>query len=154
MPEALATRPAPKTDDYVIDGWDSRAVKPGLSKGALRRARLIAEGLFSEEGPVPKDRLDWLETDLGDFFGHVSRRARLIFWATCAAVYYLAPLTAGRFRTLGSLEWHERVHAIEAFEKTPLSLALLGCKAILSIVYFEHPDAAAEIGWDQECMKP
>jgi hypothetical protein len=24
---------------------------------------------------------------------------------------------------------------------------------MLCIVYFEHPDAAAEIGWDQECAR-
>lgn len=142
-------------DPYVVDGWDSRAPRPGLSAAARRRARLVAEALFAgPDGPPPRERLDWLEHDLGDFFGHVGRRARLIFWACTTAVYLVAPLLVGRLRTLGGLTVDERVHAIERLERTPLSIALLGAKAILSLVYFEHPDAAREIGWDQECRLP
>ena len=46
------------------------------------------------------------------------------------------------------------MRALQTIEETPLSLALLGAKAILCIVYFEHPDAAREIGWDQACLRP
>ncbi|MCZ7678966.1 MAG: hypothetical protein M5U28_09520 [Sandaracinaceae bacterium] len=60
----------------------------------------------------------------------------------------LAPAAALAARARGS---RARVERLEA---TPLSLPLLGAKAILSIVYYEHPDAAREIGWDQECMGP
>ena len=143
-------------DPYVIAGWDSRATRPGLPPRSLRAARIVAEALFSREGgPPPSDRLDWLERDLSDFFGHVSLRARLLFRACVATLYWLAPLTSGRFRTMGGLESvEERVKAIEAIERTPLSLTLLGAKAILCIVWFEHPDSAREIGWDQRCRLP
>lgn len=138
---------------YVIVGWDSRAARPGLSRRSLRAARVVAETLFSsEEGPPPAARLDWMEHDLGDFFGHVTLRARLLFRACVATVYWLSPLLIGRAPTLARLDLEDRVRALHRLERTPLALALLAAKAILAIVYFEHPDAAEEIGWDQRCL--
>lgn len=155
MREATAIEEARSSDPYVVEGWDSRAPRPGLSRLTLRRARLVAEALYSDEGgPPPAARLDWLETDLGDFFGHVSRRARFIFWICLSSLYFLGPLLIGRLGPLGRLSVPDRVRAIERVERTPLSIALLGAKAILSLVYFEHPDAARDIGWDQECKLP
>ena len=154
MEESLAEEPS-TSDPYVIDGWDSRAPVSGLSDAALRRARIVAEALFSTEaGPPPAARLDWMERDLADFFGNVSVRARLVFRLCVAVVYFLAPLLNGRLRTMGSLDVEERVRALHRIEATPLSIAYLGCKVILCMVYFEHPDAAAEIGWDQRCLTP
>ena len=142
-------------DPYVVRGWDTRAPRPGLPPRSLRAARAIAEALFArEDGPPPADRLDWLVADLGDFFGHVTLRARLLFRACAATVFWLAPLLIGRLGPLSRLSIDDRVRALERMEKTPLSLALLGAKAMLSIVYFEHEDAAAEIGWDQRCLVP
>jgi hypothetical protein len=37
-------------------------------------------------------------------------------------------------------------------ERTFLGPLLLALKTILCILYYEHPDAAAEIGFDGECM--
>ena len=151
----LSDRPESDHDPYVIAGYDTRAHSPGLPPRTLRSARHLAEALFSTpEGPPPAERLDWLERDLGDFFGHVSLRARVLFRACIFAVSIFAPLLVARLPTLSRLSVEERVRAVHAFERTPLSLALLAAKAILSLVYFEHPDAAAEIGWDQRCMGP
>jgi hypothetical protein len=142
-------------DPYVIAGWDARAPRAGLPPRSLRAARLVSEALFCrEDGPPPAERLDWLERDLADFFGHVTLRARLLFRACIATVFWLAPLLLGRLPTLARLSVAERVEALERLERTPLSLALLGAKAILCIVYYEHPDASAEIGWDQRCRGP
>ncbi|MFK7989398.1 MAG: hypothetical protein AB8I08_25505 [Sandaracinaceae bacterium] len=142
-------------DPYVIDGFDTRAHAPGLSKGALRSARVLAEGLFStDEGPPPLARLDWMEQDLADFFGHTSRRAGWLFRACLVAVTVFAPLLIGRMPGLSRLSVEERVEALERMEQTPLSLALLAAKAILSLVYYEHPDASRAIGWDASCLGP
>lgn len=154
-PNASLPVVAEPRDPYVIDGWDSRASRPGLPPRVLRAARAVAEALFAtEEGPPPGDRLDYLERDLADFFGHVTLRARLLFRACLATVFWLAPLLISRLPPLSRLAPEERVRALERLEATPLSLPLLGAKAILCIVYYEHPDAAREIGWDQECMGP
>lgn len=146
---------SPVSDPYAIAGWNSRAERPGLPPRTLRAARVVSEALFRrDEGPPPAPRLDWLERDLSDFFGHVTLRARLLFRACLATVYWIAPLLLGRLPTLASLPVEARVEAIERLERTPLSLALLGAKAILCIVYYEHQDAADEIGWDQQCREP
>lgn len=137
-------------DPNVVAGWDGRAPRPGLPARSLRAARAIAEALFARaDGPPPADRLDWTVADLGDFFGHVTLRARLLFRACIATLFWIAPLLVFRVPPLSRLSVPERVRALERVEKSPLSLALLGAKAPLCIVYFEHPDAAREIGWDQ-----
>jgi len=150
--ERAPTRPlGPRTES--VD-WDHAAHAPGLPPRTLEAARVVAEALFSrEDGPPPEARLRWMQADLADFFAHVTLRARLLFRACLATVYLLAPLCVGRLPTMRRLTVDERVAALHALERTPLALALFGCKAILCIVYFEHPDAAAEIGWDQECLE-
>ena len=104
MEEALAVRDPEAPDAYLIDGWDSRAPRPGLSRTVLRRARVIAEALFAtHEGPPPPDRLAWMERDLADFFGHLGLRARLVFRVCVATLYFVAPLSIGRPRTMAGL---------------------------------------------------
>lgn len=141
-------------DPYDIVGWDSRAPASGLPPGATRRARHVAEALFStDEGPPPPARLDWLEQDLGDFFGNANWRAAFIFRACVFFVTWLAPILFARLPPIGRLTIEDRVGAIERFERIPGAvLTVLGVKAILSLIYYEHPDAAREIGWDRECM--
>lgn len=151
----LRDEPEAEADPYVVAGWDSRARRRGLPPRTLRAARSVAEALFTQpSGPPPAERLDWVERDLDDFFGHVSLRARLLFRACVATILWFAPLLVGRMPTLARLSVEERIEALERLERTPLSLPLLAAKAILSIVYYEHPDAARDIGWDQRCMGP
>jgi hypothetical protein len=37
-------------------------------------------------------------------------------------------------------------------ERSALGLAVFGAKAILCIVYYEHPDAAGAVGFDASCL--
>ncbi len=46
----------------------------------------------------------------------------------------------------------DRVHAIEKFEQTPLGLAVLGAKATLCFIWYEHPDVMREVRIDTECL--
>ena len=68
------------------------------------------------------------------------------------AVTWLSPLLALRPPPLGLWSLPVRTRALERLERTPLSLALLAVKAMLSIPYYEHPDVAAEIGFDGACL--
>ncbi|MCB9596985.1 MAG: hypothetical protein H6719_29955 [Sandaracinaceae bacterium] len=149
----IAPSRAAADDPYLIAGWDSRAPSPGLSPRSSRRVREMAEGLFStDEGPPPRERIDWLVHDLEDFFGNANWRAATIFLSCLFAVTWLAPLLLARLPPIGRLAVPDRVEAIERFERLPVAvLAVLGVKAILSLVYYEHPDAAREIRWDQRC---
>lgn len=129
--------------------------KDGLSIRSKRDARAFAEAFFSRDGePVDGARLDDFVAELSDFFGNVRGRARLLFLACLATATWAAPLLVGRpFARLGALSIAERIEALERLERVPVAqLALFAAKAVTSIVYYEHPDVAEEIRWDQRCM--
>lgn len=156
LPVVEDTTPDESDDPYDILGWDARApaASATLPASALKRARHVAEALFTtEDGPPPPDRVDWVERDLKDFFGNANWRGAFIFRACIFAITWLAPILIARLPPIGRLAVSDRVHAIERFESVPGAvLTVLGAKAILSLIYYEHPDAAEEIGWDQECL--
>ncbi len=121
-----------------------------ISQGALRA---FAEALFSrEDGPPPEGRLDWLCADFEDFLTQAGVRAQTIINGSLMAVTWMAPLTIKRLPPLGRLTLADRCQALEAMEETPLGLAVLALKALLSIIYYEHPDSMAEIGVDKTCL--
>jgi hypothetical protein len=144
-----------EVDPYVVRGMNLRAERPGFSRRGRRNVRAFGEALFSSDGDAPpRDRMDWFEADIDDFFGHAGVRSRLLFGACLFTATWIAPLLIGRpFTRLGALPVPARIEALEAMERAPLvSLALFALKAIASFVYYEHPDAAREIGWDQRCL--
>lgn len=130
-----------------------RPRREGLSDSRKRDAIALAEALWSRDGITapPHDRLRSFAEDLSDFVGHLNLRARLLFLACLATITWLSPIFVGRMPTLGRLALFDRVRAIRALETTPASLALFATKAIVSLVWFEQPGAAQEIGWDQRC---
>lgn len=132
---------------------------PTLSEGTRRHVRAFAEALFSRDvdeagSPVapPEARMAWFITDIDDFVAHLNLRARWLFHLCIYAVSLLAPLLSGRFGTLAGLPLPARIAALEAFEQTPAALALFAARAIVSLVYYEHPDAAREIHWDRQSL--
>ena len=143
--DTVAGRPA------VFRPW---AAPARVSPRALRAARHFAEAFFAtSEGPPPAERLDWMERELDDFLGRAGGRGRGTFRLALFAITWGAPLFVGRLGPLGRLAIADRVHALETFESIPgLGLALFLVRAIVSIVYYEHPDAARDIGWDQACL--
>jgi len=124
-----------------------------LSESARHDVRAFAEALFARtrEAPPPAERMSWFIADLDDFVAHLNLRARLLFLLCLFAVTW-APLLSGRFRRLRVLSVVERIEVLEALERSPAALALFGARAIASLVYYEHPDAAAEIGWDRKSL--
>ncbi|WP_169791346.1 hypothetical protein [Sandaracinus amylolyticus] len=132
------------------------AERPGLSARDRDNARALAEALWTRDGTSapPSERLTWFVDDLGDFIGHLNTRARLLFLACLTTITWAGPLLIGRLGRLRSLSIADRVRAVHAVEKNPVaSLALFAAKAIVSIVWYEHPDNAREIGWDQRCKR-
>lgn len=140
------------TDPYVIRGYDVRADSPGLSDAERVDLRAFAEAFFSVDGtPPPRERLDWFVDDVDDFVGHLTPRARFMWKAVFGPVTRASPLLVGHVGRLGELPLDRRIEALERFERSPAGLAIFAVKAITSLVYYEHPDAAAEIGWDKQC---
>lgn len=116
------------------------------SPATLFRARAIAEALFARGGaPPPAERMTFVVCELEDFLARAGTRSRCMLTFSLWAVATLAPLVAGRFARFTSLPVAERVAALEALEAR-LPEPLLAVKALLCLVYYEHPDAAREVG--------
>jgi hypothetical protein len=67
------------------------------------------------------------------------------------AVSLLAPLVILRFVSLARLPVPERARALGRLEDT-FGAPVLAVKAMLSVLYYEHPDAARFVGFDGDCM--
>lgn len=108
-------------------------------------SRAVAEALFSADGEhVDKERLDWLQDDFADFFAHAHGNARLILRASLFALMWVAPLFVFRPIPLTSLSLRRRALALERFEGSFLAPAALAVKAMLCLLWFEHPRTRAE----------
>ncbi len=124
-----------------------------LSAPLRAATRAFAEALFSDgASPPPADRLDWMLDEVSDFLAHSGPQARAVFQASILGITSTAPLSIGKVPPLARLSLADRVRAVERFEASPLGLAVLGAKAICSLAYYEHPDAAAAIGADGGCL--
>jgi hypothetical protein len=126
------------------------------TRAVLRDAWLVAEALFTTtEGPPPPARLGWLCAELADFLGRIGPRARWTFRLALWFVAWSAPLALGRLPPLARLSQADRFRALERMERGGMAqtAAILAVKAVLCILYYEHPDAAAEIDFDGCCME-
>jgi hypothetical protein len=123
-------------------------VRP-LPARTARAASRIAEALFHDgERPPPAERLAWMEADLADHVGRAGPRAVLVFRLLVFVTSWVAPLFTGALPPLARLPVERRVEVLARVERSPFSLAFLAVKALLCIVYYEHPDAAREMGFD------
>lgn len=146
---ALSHLPAP-TRIEVPDRVTGRA---GLSPRQLATARAVAEALFTTDAGAPEPaRLDWLCEDLNDFVAQAGDRARLAFALCLLGIAILAPLLILRLPPFRALSRERRAEALERLERSPFALAVFGAKAMLCIVWYEHPASRAEIGHDGLCM--
>lgn len=120
--------------------------------------RAFVEAVFARSGeggalsPPPEARVAWVCSEIDDFLARVTVRSRLVVLLSLFAVSVLAPLFVRRLGSLASLGLAERVDALSRLEESSLSPALLAVKALASVHYYEHPDAAREVGFDGACM--
>ena len=120
----------------------------------MRALVAIAEAVFSRNGrPPAAERLSWIEREMEDFLARAGFRSRLMFSSMVWHTTVLAPLLSGRFALLYTLPLPERVQAVARLERR-FSEPLLAVKALLCLVYYEHPDAALEVGFDGQCLVP
>ncbi|MEZ4409470.1 MAG: hypothetical protein R3A52_23815 [Polyangiales bacterium] len=65
----------------------------------------------------------------------------------------LSPWMVGRPGGFTTMPVALRREAVERLERSPLGLAVFGAKAMLCIVWYEHPENAAFIGADGLCLR-
>ncbi len=121
--------------------------------GTLRATTFaVAEALFTGDTPPPRDRIDWLVDETEAHLALCGVRARWVFRGSLRAVSAVAPPMSGTRPPFRDLPLATRVHALERMERSPLGLAVFAIKAILCILYFEHPDVAASVRADGTCL--
>lgn len=142
----------PQAPPHWVDHGAAQA-SPLIVRGWLKQAASVAEVIFSsDDGPPPPDRVRWLCAQLDDFMARAGSRSRLVFRSALFVIGWLAPLLALRPLPFRMLSERRRILALERLERSPLAPAMFAVKALLCILYYEHPDAAREIGFDGQCL--
>jgi len=136
--------------------WVSHQVGDKSPIPATRRSRalvVIASALFTTtDGPPPTTRLHRLAAEFDDFLVSAGTRARILLRVSAALATWLGPLLVRRLPPLSRLKKAERINALDALESSAIGTPLFALKAILSLLYYEHPDAADEVGFDGRAL--
>jgi hypothetical protein len=120
----------------------------------VRAAVAIGSAIFGRDGAgPPPERLAYLGAEVEDFLSRCGPRARTMLTLMVWLVALAAPLCIGRLGSLAALSQRDRVRALDRLERR-FGEPLFAIKAVLCLIYYEHPDAAREIGFDGECLLP
>ena len=115
--------------------------------------RAVAEAMFSQDGEVGATRLD---AHLDEVDAYVSAASKPVRFGLRVALFIvsIAPvLLFFRLRTIHGLTVDERVHVLSRLERssiTNLSLAFIGWRTILTMVFYEDPAELASMGYTAE----
>ena len=114
----------------------------------------IGSAIFARgnAGPPP-ERLEYLGREVDDFLARCGPRARTMLTFMVWLVALAAPLCIGKLGSLAKLSQVDRIRALDRLERR-FGEPLFAIKAVLCLIYYEHPDAAREIGFDGECLLP
>jgi len=133
---------------YWVD-VDAAQHSPAPTRAWQKQLHAIAGALFSEDGSAPPaERLNWCVTQIADILEKVGGRGAFAYRFALFVMGYFSPLLLFRFRSFASLPQADRVRTLERVEQSALKTLLFALKALLCIVYFEHPDAAEATGFD------
>lgn len=119
-----------------------------LPERSFRVLRELARTLFDTGAGVPEPRLDWVVAELRDMLAYTGALARFGLRMAVAFLQFAPILLFGRLRRFTSLRTAERTRMMRWLEEGPFAIAFVPVKLYLCMVYFEHPDAARETGWD------
>lgn len=120
-----------------------------------RAIRSVAEALFYRSGPVPNERIDFIEREMLSMLRSAGPRARTLFVLCLFGLITLAPLWVLRLPPLARLPLKTRIRALNRLEDSPIGAPLvLAVKAALCILYYEQPAAASELGVVPSCLRP
>ena len=122
---------------------------------ARRAIRAVAEAMFTDQtAPVDegaKARFEWLVLDADAMISNGSRQLRLGMRCTIVLLELLPLFVVGQLSRCSALPLSTRVRYLQRLEAGPITqLALLVVlwKSLLTILYFEHPEAAPQLGHD------
>lgn len=125
-------------------GYDA-TVLPGPTEAA---ARALCQCIFDRGHGIPPDRMSFALVDVDDFTRRAGPKTRFAFLASLLLLQWIWPLAFGFFGRFSALPISRRLDLLEKIEATALAPMLVLPKAMLCLVFFEHPDALKEIGYD------
>ena len=119
--------------------------RPG--RRTMRTVRAVGEALFSDGKVAPAaGPLDWACDEYGDLMSRATAKGRLIFLLATVVVSVFAPIGVRRLPGLHRLDLATRVRALSRFEEGRLGFALVAIRALLCLVYYEHPEVGRSVG--------
>jgi hypothetical protein len=120
-----------------------------------RVLRALAEAFFTDPDD-PSDRglekrFSWLVDDVDDFLSQASPALRYGSRIALMLVDLLPLFFIGRFARSTSLPLEERERYLAKLEATSfprVSVLVVMFKTLMTVLYFEHPEAAPHLGYD------
>lgn len=128
------------------------------ARTTLRRSdrivvRAIAEAMFSQDGEVTEARLDAHVADVDDYVSAASKPIGVGLRIALFVVRIAPILMLMNLRTLERLTVDERVAVLTALERSRLahlSLAFIGWRTVMTLVFYEDPIELLSIGYAGE----
>ena len=118
--------------------------------------RAIAEAMFSQDGEVERARLDAHIDEVDSFVSAASKPIRVGLRLALFVVRIAPLLFLFRMRMIESLPLDERVAVLSRLERSRianLSLAFIGWRTVMTMIFYEHPVELAAIGYTSEERK-
>ena len=145
-PELFPHRVDPKSRD-----WERTTFGPF----SRRVIFALAEALFTDPD-APSDRgaaarFSWAVSDVDAMISNASAGHRILVRVTLVLLELLPLVIVGRFARCSSLPIDARVAYLSRLDRhriTQLALPVVLWKTLLTMVYFEHPEAAPILGYD------
>lgn len=119
-----------------------------------RVLRAIAESFFTDphvdDARAPA-RFDWLVDDVDDFLSQASPSLRTGSRIALVLLEHLPLFLIGKLSRASSLSLEDRTRYLEKVEASNVPYVALLCvmfKTLMTVLYFEHPEAAPLLGHD------
>lgn len=112
--------------------------------------RAIAEAMFSQDGEVESARLDAHVADVDALVSAASKPLRIGLRLALFVVRIAPVLLFYRLARLEKLPVDERVHVLDRLERSKLaglSLAFIGWRTVMTIIFYEDPSELAALGY-------
>lgn len=141
-------RAAPSLPAYWVDVHPEHHC-PAPERAWHKQLHALAGAMFAEEETAPPQaRLNWCVYQIDDVLTKSGGRGVLAYRFSLWVLSWVAPLLIFRLPRFARLSHEDRVRALKRFDQSVFRTLLFALKALLCIVYFEHPDAAAEVQFD------
>jgi hypothetical protein len=118
-----------------------------------RVLRSVAEAMFSQDGEVERERLDTHLDQVDAFISAASKPLRAGLRIALFIVQIAPLLFFYRMRLIEGLSVDERVEVLARLERSRLanlSLAFIGWRTVMTLVFYEHPAELRSMGYASE----